>query len=120
MKNLGIPGKTGRVGRYGNIVITYISLEIEAEYLVLKKQSPQNIHSHFLITSCNGWRWLFNNGSRCIIFNSLHTNNNQRIRSADDNDQRSKCFLLQRCALRKFHVTDSQNMRDQICVIRFK
>ena len=55
MKNLETSGKTGRVGRYGNIVITYFSLETEAEYVVLKKQSPQNIHSHFLITSCNVW-----------------------------------------------------------------
>jgi len=65
-------------------------------------------------------RWLFNDGSRRIIFNSLYTGNNQRIRSADDNDRRSKCFLLQHCALRKFHVTDSENMCDQIFVIRFR
>ena len=31
-----------------------------------------------------------------------------------DNDRRSKAFLLHRCALRKFHVTDTQNTRDQI------
>ena len=33
---------------------------------------------------------------------------NQRLRSAGDNDRRSK-----------FHVTDGQNTRDQIRVIRF-
>ena len=34
---------------------------------------------------------------------------NQRLRSA-----KVKALLLQRCALRKFHVTDGQNTRDQI------
>ena len=61
-------------------------------------------------------RWLFNNG----IFNSLYTSNNQRLRSANDNDRRSKHFLLQCSALHKFHMTDSQNVHDQICVIRFR
>ena len=34
---------------------------------------------------------------------------NQRLPSA-----KVKALLLQRCALRKFHVTDGQNTRDQI------
>ena len=54
-ENLETPRKTGRVGSYGNIVTACLSLETEVEYLVLKKQSPQNIHFHFLITSCNVW-----------------------------------------------------------------
>ena len=40
-----------------------------------------------------------------------------RLRSAGDNDRRSKRFcsmIPQRRALLKFHVTDSQNTRDQI------
>ena len=48
----------------------------------------------------------------------LNTSNNQRLRSAGDYDQRSKLLvkmlLLQRYALRKFHVTDGQTTRDQI------
>ena len=55
-ENLETPRKTGRVGSYGNIIVTTcLSLETEIEYLVLKKQSPQNIDFHFLITSCNVW-----------------------------------------------------------------
>ena len=49
------------------------------------------------------------------------TSNNQRLRSAGNNDRRSKplsalvkTHLLQRCALRKFYVTDGQNTRDQV------
>ena len=53
--NLETPRKTGRVGSYGNIVTTCLSLETEIEYLVLKKQSPQKIDFHFQITSCNVW-----------------------------------------------------------------
>ena len=44
----------------------------------------------------------------------VSTSNNQRLWSAGDNDQRSKRFLLKRCALRKFHATDCPNTRDQI------
>ena len=42
------------------------------------------------------------------------TSNNQRLGSVGDNDRKSKRFQLQRCALRKFHATDSQNTRVQI------
>ena len=49
-----------------------------------------------------------------------YTSNNQRLRSANDNDQRAKHFLLQSWALPKFHMTDIQNVHDQICVIRFQ
>ena len=53
---------------------------------------------------------------RLIILHNIkeYTNTNQRLRSAGDNDGRSKRFLLQRCAFRKFHVTDAQNTREQI------
>jgi len=44
----------------------------------------------------------------------MYTSNNQRLRSARDNDRRSKRFLLQRCTLHKFHVTDALNTRDKI------
>ena len=40
----------------------------------------------------------------------LPTSNNQRLRSTGG----FFTLLLHRCALRKFHVTDSQNTRDQI------
>ena len=40
----------------------------------------------------------------------LLTSNNHRSRSAGNNE----ALLLDRCALRKFHATDSQNTRDQI------
>ena len=43
----------------------------------------------------------------------VSTSNNQRLRSAGDNDQRSN-VLLKHCALRKFHATDCPNTRDQI------
>ena len=39
------------------------------------------------------------------------TSNNQRLKSTGDNDRR---FLLQHCPLHKFHMTDGQNMHDQI------
>ena len=45
---------------------------------------------------------------------TINTSNNQRLRSAGDNDRKVKTLLLQRCALRKFHVTDGQNTRDTI------
>ena len=44
----------------------------------------------------------------------LNTSNNQRLGSVGDNDRKFKRFQLQRCALRKFHVTDGQNTRVQI------
>ena len=54
------------------------------------------------------------------------TSNNQRLRSAGNNDRRSKplsalvkTHLLQRRALRKFYVTDGQNTRDQSAFCRF-
>ena len=47
----------------------------------------------------------------------LHTSNNQRLRSARYNDRKFKTLLLQRCALRKFLVTNGQNTRDQIFTI---
>ena len=48
-------------------------------------------------------------------FDNNCTSNNQTLRSAGDNDQSSKRFCSNvRCALRKFHVTDGQNTRDQI------
>ena len=40
------------------------------------------------------------------------TSKTQRLRS------KVKTLLLQRCALRKFHVTDDQNTRDQITIDR--
>ena len=40
--------------------------------------------------------------------------NNQRLRSAGDNDWRSKRFCSIAVLCVKFHVRDSQNMRDQI------
>ena len=39
---------------------------------------------------------------------------NQRLWSAGDNDRRSKRFCSISVLLRKFHVTDSQNIHDQI------
>ena len=45
---------------------------------------------------------------------TINTSNNQRLRSAGDNDRKVKTLLLQRCALRKFHLTDGQNTRDTI------
>ena len=43
----------------------------------------------------------------------LKTSNNQRLGSVGDNDRKFKRFQLQRCALRKFHVTHGQKTRDQ-------
>ena len=43
---------------------------------------------------------------------TINTSNNQRLRSAGDNDRKVKTLLLQRCASRKFHVTDGQNTRN--------
>ena len=52
--------------------------------------------------------------SHCPFDNSC-TSNNQTLRSAGDNDRSSKRFCSNVwCALRKFHVTDGQNTRDQI------
>ena len=48
-----------------------------------------------------------------IINIFLITSNNRRLRSAGDNDRRSKRFRS-RCALRKFHVAESQTTREQI------
>ena len=45
---------------------------------------------------------------------SVGTKRPVSLRSAGDNDRRIKTLLLQRCALRKFHVADGQNTRDQI------
>ena len=43
------------------------------------------------------------------------TSNNQRLRSVDDIDRSWKRFCSDHCcALRKLHVTDSKNIRDQI------
>ena len=39
---------------------------------------------------------------------------NTKLWSAGDNDRKVKTLLLHQFTLRKFHVTDSQNMRDQI------
>ena len=48
-----------------------------------------------------------------VLFGDVGANlANQRLQSAGDNDQGSK--RLQRCALRKFHVTDGQNPYVQI------
>ena len=44
----------------------------------------------------------------------IKTSDNKRLWSADDNDQRSKRFCSISVLLRKFYVTDSQNIRDQI------
>ena len=55
----------------------------------------------------------FNVEGSCL-FLVIKTIDNQRLRSADDNDRRSKCFYSISVLLRKFHVTDSQNIRDQI------
>ena len=50
--------------------------------------------------------------SNTSVKNDQITSNNQRLETACENDQRSKRF--QRCALRKFHVTDGQNPHVQI------
>ena len=44
----------------------------------------------------------------------LQTSNNQRLRSAGRKRSKVKRLLLHCCALRMFHVKDSQNTRDQI------
>ena len=43
-------------------------------------------------------------------YTHVHTSNNHRLWSAGGNET----LLLHRCALRKFHITGSQNTRDQI------
>ena len=48
------------------------------------------------------------------LFLVIKTSGNQRLRSAGDNDRRSKRFGSISVLLRKFHMTDSQNIRDQI------
>ena len=42
------------------------------------------------------------------------TSNNQKITECGQQRWKVKTLLLQRCALRKFHVPDGQNTRDQI------
>ena len=44
------------------------------------------------------------------IEDSSKTSNNQRLRSAGDNET----LFLHRCASRNFHMIDSQNTRDHI------
>ena len=55
----------------------------------------------------------FNVEDSCL-FLVIKTSDNKRLRSADNNDQRSKRFCSISVLLRKFYVTDSQNIRDQI------
>ena len=50
---------------------------------------------------------------RVAVIYTFDGNNIQRLGSTGDYDRRLK-RPLQRCALRKFHVTDDPNTRDQI------
>ena len=53
-----------------------------------------------------------------ITVTTATNNNSQRLRSAGDNDRKSRCFCCSAvmCSLRMFHVIDGQDMRDQITI----
>ena len=49
---------------------------------------------------------------------TTNNNNSRRLRSAGDNDRKSKrfCSNAVMCSLCMFHVIDGQNIRDQITI----
>ena len=84
------------------------NLRQELQYQRLLWEINDHNNNNNLCTRCSEWY--------SVTIRPCETSNNQRLRSAGDNDRKVKTLLLQRCALRKFHVrvTVGQNTRDQI------